>query len=200
VQIGTFALRTRAITTVEIPYSYKAPASSSSERKYVSGALTRLFATLLANYLHLRLKGYQYEAATETAISLTLNSFPPFLRPLIQEELFRNLKGTMREVCRNAPMPPESAVSLISRGMVVRRWESWGTEGVVGKRVWWGGKMKKCWRVVRGGKGKERGSKREKDRWDGLGLLSGFGDALQRGEERTEKGNSKSRRFSILRL
>jgi hypothetical protein len=119
IQIGTFALKTRAITIVEIPCLFK----YSISYDLLNGQLALLCSTVLAKYLRLRMIGRQYEDAVESAIRQTRKELSPL--HVVDPGRFHNLDATLREVCSNAPMPPISDVSLISRSMITRRWEGW---------------------------------------------------------------------------
>jgi hypothetical protein len=117
IQIGTFALKTRAITIVEIPCLFKYGISY----EILNGQLALLCSTVLAKYLRLRMIGQQYEDAVESAIRQTRKELSPL--HVVDPGRFSNLDAMLQEVCSNAPMPPTSDVSLISRSMITRRWE-----------------------------------------------------------------------------
>ncbi|KAJ8058901.1 hypothetical protein OCU04_011884 [Sclerotinia nivalis] len=128
IQIGTFALRKRAITTIEIPCYYR----TGKVVAHMNGDLALLCSTVLAKYLRFRMVGCQYEYATETAIKETRKELA-HLR-VVDPGIFRGLEKMLREICTNAPMPPTSVVSLISRSMIRGRWEVWGDRKVLRRK------------------------------------------------------------------
>lgn len=128
IQIGTFALRKRAITTIEIPCHYR----TGKVVAHMNGDLALLCSTVLAKYLRFRMMGCQYEYATETAIKETRKALA-HLR-IVDPGIFRGLEKMLREICTNAPMPPTSVVSLISRSMIRGRWEVWGDRKVLKRK------------------------------------------------------------------
>jgi hypothetical protein len=142
VQIGTFALKSRAITTIEIPCLYK----YSDEVTPEDGQLALLCATVLAKYLRLRIMGQQYEAAAETAISQSRKELSS--RHVIDRQHFEDFSKLLREVCANAPMPPTSDVSLISRRMITRRWECWRDSSVLRRRYFFPKRVLRCFKVT----------------------------------------------------
>lgn len=119
IQIGTFALNTRAIKLVEIPCQFK----YIRNHDLLESQLALFCTTVLAKYLQQRIIGQQYEYAVETAISQTRKQLA-YMR-IVDPGIFGNMNATLREVCSNAPMPPTSDVSLISRSMINRRWQCW---------------------------------------------------------------------------
>ncbi|KAF7885836.1 uncharacterized protein EAF02_004345 [Botrytis sinoallii] len=128
IQIGTFALRKKAITTIEIPCHYR----TGKVVAHMNGDLSLLCATVLAKYLRFRMMGCQYEYATESAIKETRKQLA-HLR-IVDPGIFRGLERMLREICTNAPMPPTSVVSLISRSMIRGRWEVWGNRKVLRRK------------------------------------------------------------------
>ncbi|PQE29336.1 hypothetical protein CJF32_00010904 [Rutstroemia sp. NJR-2017a WRK4] len=128
IQVGTFALNARAVTTIEIPCRYRAGRIT----EYLRGELALLCSTVLATYLRLRMMGYQYEYAAESAISQTRKQLS-HLR-IVDPWLFIGMNNMLREICTNAPLPPTSVVSLISRSMIKGRWEVWGEKKVLRRR------------------------------------------------------------------
>ena len=150
IQIGTFALKARAITTTEIPCRYK----YSNLNDPQDGQLALLCATVLAKYLRLRMIGRQYEEAADLAIKS--------LR-MVDTSKFEDLRSVLRKVCANAPMPPESDVSLISRSMITRRWQCWRETSTLRKRYFFPQRIVRCFRT---------------SRHDSMDLLSGCFNAL----------------------
>ncbi|KAK0102706.1 hypothetical protein ONS95_006308 [Cadophora gregata] len=73
IQIGTFALKSRAITTVEFPCRYR----YSGRDDPLDGQLSLLCSTVLAKYLRLRMIGAQYEEAAESAIKQSRAELSP---------------------------------------------------------------------------------------------------------------------------
>ncbi|ESZ94835.1 hypothetical protein SBOR_4795 [Sclerotinia borealis F-4128] len=128
IQVGTFALRKKAITTVEIPCHYR----TGKMVAHMNGELALLCSTVLAKYLRFRMMGCQYEYATETAIIQTRQELA-HLR-VVDPGMFKGLEKMLREICTNAPMPPTSVVSLISRSMIRGRWEVWGNRKVLRRK------------------------------------------------------------------
>lgn len=120
VQIGTFALKARAITTVEVPCQYLANVVRDDLQ---DGQLALLCSTVIGKYLRLRMLGEQYEYATETAITETRRELSTFR--IVDPGRFGNFGFFLNELCANAPLPPHSVVSLISRNMITRRWRGW---------------------------------------------------------------------------
>jgi hypothetical protein len=138
IQIGTFALKTRAITIVEIPCLFK----YSISYDLLNGQLALLCSTVLAKYLRLRMIGQQYEDAVESAIRQIRKELSPL--HVVDPSRFHNLDATLREVCSNAPMPPISDVSLISRSMITRRWEGWMQTENLRKRYFFPRRILRC--------------------------------------------------------
>jgi len=136
VQIGTYALKARAITTAEIPCQYK-----------YSGQLALLCSTVLAKYLRLRMMGQQYEEAAETAIKQSRSELSA-LR-IVNPGLFSNFDSLLHQVCTNAPLPPTSDVSLISRSMITRRWQLWGETSILRRRYFFPKRIIHCLRKSR---------------------------------------------------
>jgi hypothetical protein len=143
IQIGTFALKTRAITIFEIPCLFKYCISHD----ILNGQLALLCSTVLAKYLRLRMIGQQYEDAVESAIRQTRRELSPL--HVVDPGRFSNLDATLREVCSNAPMPPTSDVSLISRSMITRRWEGWMATEDMKKRFFWPRRILRCFKRSR---------------------------------------------------
>jgi hypothetical protein len=161
IQIGTFALKARAITTVEIHHQHK-----YSKRDLLDGHLAILCATVLGKYLRLRMMGQQYEYAAEQAIKQTRKELSP-LR-VTDPGRFRNMDSLFREICTNAPLPPISDVSLISRSMITRRWECWRETQTLRKRYFFPRRVIRCFR---------------RSRHDSIDLLSGCFKALAQESE-----------------
>ncbi len=163
IQIGTFALKARAITTIEIPCRYK----YRGQEDPLDGQLALLCSTVLAKYLRLRMMGQQYEEATEAAIRETRRELHP-LR-VVNPDRFEKFGLFLREICTNAPMPPMSDVSLISRSMINRRWQLWREASVLRKRFSMLQRAIQCFR---------------KSRHDSTDLLSGYFTALAPQEQK----------------
>lgn len=157
IQIGTFALKSRAITTVEIPCRYR----YSGRDDPLDGQLALLCSTVLAKYLRLRMIGQQYEEAAESAIKQSREELSP-LR-IVDPGRFDNLERLLRQVCTNAPMPPHSDVSLISRSMITRRWQCWRDSSILRKRYNFPRRVIRCF---------------QQSRYDSIDLLSGCFKAL----------------------
>ncbi|PVH81313.1 hypothetical protein DL98DRAFT_171781 [Cadophora sp. DSE1049] len=157
IQIGTFALKARAITTVEIPCRYR----YSGRDDPLDGQLSLLCSTVLAKYLRLRMIGAQYEEAAESAIKQSRIELSP-LR-IVDPGKFDNLELLLRQVCTNAPMPPHSVVSLISRSMITRRWQCWRDSSILRKRYNFPQRIIRCF---------------QRSRHDSIDLLSGCFKAL----------------------
>lgn len=157
VQIGTFALKGRAITTVEIPFCYK----YSGRDDPLDGQLALLCSTVLAKYLRLRMIGQQYEEAAESAIKQSRKELSP-LR-IVDPGRFDHFDLLLRQVCTNAPMPPTSDVSLISRSMITRRWQCWRESSILRTRYNFPQRIIRCFR---------------QSRHDSIDLLSGCFKAL----------------------
>jgi hypothetical protein len=128
IQIGTFSLQSRTITTVEVPCRFKSPRSGPPK----DGQLARLCATVLAKYLRLRTMGQQYEEATEIAIRESRQQLSPL--PIVDPGLFDKFDHLLQQVCTNAPLPPISDVSMISRSMITGRWQSWKDSLILRRR------------------------------------------------------------------
>lgn len=128
IQIGTYALKAKAITTVEIPCRYK----FSGRDELFDGQLALLCSTVLGKYLRNRMIGQQYEDATDNAITQTRKELSP-LR-ILDPARFENFYSLLRQVCTSAPLPPTSDVSLISRSMITRRWQCWRESSILRKR------------------------------------------------------------------
>ncbi len=143
VQIGTFALKARAITTAEIPCRYK----YSGRDDPLDGQLALLCSTVLAKYLRLRMIGQQYEEAAETAIKQSRQELSP--HRIVDPGLFGNFDSLLREICTNAPMPPTSDVSLISRSMITRRWQLWRETSILRKRYFFPQRIIRCFKRTR---------------------------------------------------
>jgi hypothetical protein len=158
IQIGTFALKARAITTMEIVTQYLPHQTLSP----LNGSLALLCSTVLGKYLQSRMLGHQYEFATENAIKSS--RFELAHMSIVDPIRFgENLDLILKEVCNNAPMPPTSVVSLISRNMVMGRWKDWREKEVLRRRYTLPG------RVVKSFKG---------SKMDSVDLLSGSFAAL----------------------
>jgi hypothetical protein len=143
VQIGTFALKAKTITTVEIPCRYQ----HSGQDGIMDGQLALLCSTVLAKYLRLRMIGQQYEEAAETAIKQSRSEMS-HLR-IVDPGLFGDFDSLLREVCTNAPMPPTSDVSLISRSMITRRWQLWRETSILRKRYFFPQRIIRCFQRSR---------------------------------------------------
>jgi hypothetical protein len=157
IQIGTFALKARAITTTDIPCRYKI--SDLNDPK--DGQLALLCATVLAKYLRLRMIGKQYEEAAEFAIKESRKELSA-LR-VVNPDKFDDLDSLLRKICSNAPLPPESVVSLISRSMITRRWQCWRETSILRKRYFLPQRIVRCFKT---------------SRHDSIDLLSGCFNAL----------------------
>jgi hypothetical protein len=141
IQIGTFALKICAITTREITFRYKC----SLYENPLDGQLARLFSTVLAKYLRLRMMGQQYEYAAETAIVASRKELSRMR--VVDPRRFEDFVQLLRQICANAPMPPISDVSLISRSMITRRWECWRERSVLRKRYFLPQRITRCFRT-----------------------------------------------------
>jgi hypothetical protein len=142
-QIGTFALKTRDTTIREIDCKYKYSLYNDPS----DGQLALLFSTVLANYLRLRIMGQQYESATESAINQTRKELSP-LR-VVDPGRFEDFESLLRRICADAPMPPTSDVSLISRSMITKRWECWRDKSVLRKRYFLPQRVLRCFQSSR---------------------------------------------------
>lgn len=158
VQIGTFALKARAITTMEIPCRYQVPDLGDDPK---DGQLALLCATVLAKYLRLRMIGKQYEEAAEFAIKESRKELSA-LR-VVNPDRFDDLDALLRKVCTNAPLPPESVVSLISRSMITRRWQCWRETSILRRRYFLPQRIVRCFKT---------------SQHDSIDLLSGCFNAL----------------------
>jgi hypothetical protein len=157
IQIGTFALKARAITTVEIPCRFKYYRRDDP----LDGQIALLCSTVLAKYLRLRMMGQQYEYAAESAIKQSRKELSP-LR-VVDPGRFQNFDSLLRSICMHAPMPPTSDVSLISRSMITRRWQCWRETQILRRRYFFPQRVLRCF----------KGS-----RHDSIDLLSGCFKAL----------------------
>jgi hypothetical protein len=141
VQIGTFSLKSKAITTIEIPCLY----SSWDCETPGDGQLALLCATVLAKYLRFRTMGQQYEEAAEKAICESRQELSPLA--IVERALFNNFDDLLQQICTNAPLPPTSNVSLISRGMITSRWGAWRQNEVLRKRYFFPKRVIQCFRT-----------------------------------------------------
>lgn len=139
-QIGSFALKARAIATVEVPCRYK----FSGQDGLLVGHLSLLCSTVMAKYLRLRMMGRQYEEATDIAIKQTRTELASF--EVADASRYRDLNSFLAQVCGNAPMPPTSDVSLISRSMVTKRWQYWRESSVLRKRYFFPQRVIRCFK------------------------------------------------------
>ncbi|KAH8669689.1 hypothetical protein BGZ60DRAFT_528161 [Tricladium varicosporioides] len=141
IQIGTYALKARAITTTEVPCQAKA------SRRHMKdlGDISLLCSTVLAKYLRLRMIGQQYEYAAETATEATRIELS-YLR-IVDPGRWGNLDHLLNEICTNAPMPPISDVSLISRSMITGRWQCWRERSVLRKRYFFPHRIARCFQA-----------------------------------------------------
>ncbi|TAQ88161.1 hypothetical protein B7494_g3524 [Chlorociboria aeruginascens] len=149
IQIGTFALQARAITTVQLSAIY--PMDNPHQ-------LARICSTVLGKYLRCRIMGCQYESAAEMAITQSWAGFD-------EKEMGRSedLDAVLRELCSEAPMPPISDVSLISRSMITRRWDCWMATKTLRRRYFFPKRLVQCFK---------------KSQHDSMDLLSGCFKAL----------------------
>jgi hypothetical protein len=157
VQIGTYALKAKAITTVEIPLQYK----FLGRYDPLDGQLALICSNVLGTYLRLRMMGQQYEYATETVINQSRKELWPLRE--IDPNRFGNFELLLRQVCQNAPLPPTSDVSLISRSMITRRWQIWRERSILRRRYLLPRRVVQCFR---------------RPRHDSIDLLSGCFKAL----------------------
>ena len=157
VQIGTYALKAKAITTMEIPLQY----NYSGRDDPLDGQLALLCSTVLGKYLRLRMMGQQYEDAAETAITESRKELSP-LR-IVDPGRFGNFELLLRQVCQSAPLPPTSDVSLISRSMITGRWQIWRERSILRRRYFLPRRVVQCFR---------------RPRHDSIDLLSGCFKAL----------------------
>ncbi|KUJ09621.1 uncharacterized protein LY89DRAFT_274343 [Mollisia scopiformis] len=165
IQIGTYALKAKAITTVEIPCVYRCMSSDEP----LGGEPALLFSTVLGNYLRNRMLGQQYEEATDNAIKTTRKELSS--RQIMNPTLFGDFYSVLKEMCTNAPLPPTSDVSLISRSMITRRWQCWRESSILRKRYFFPQRIIRCLKP---------------SRHDSIDLLSGCYMALA-----SEKARSK---------
>ncbi|KAE8441094.1 hypothetical protein EG329_005889 [Mollisiaceae sp. DMI_Dod_QoI] len=96
IQIGTYALKAKAITTVEIPCRHKL----SGREGLFDGQLALLCSTVLGKYLRNRMIGQQYEEATDNAIiqaRLYERAFATNIRCLINFEIHDHEKVAVLE-------------------------------------------------------------------------------------------------------
>jgi hypothetical protein len=138
IQIGTFALKAKALSTVEIPCRFK----FQRENDYLDGELALLCSTVLAKYLRLRMMGQQYEYAAETAILQSRKELSP-LR-VVDPNRFDNMDVLLRDICLKAPMPPVNDVSLISRSMITGRWYCWSESSILRTRYFLPQRILRC--------------------------------------------------------
>ena len=142
VQIGTFALQTRAITTASIPCRYRI----TKETDIDDGNLATFCATVMAKYLQTRMLGSQYEHAAEVAI-VEGKAELAYLQ-VVDPGKYGDLRSLLLQICANAPLPPTSDVSLISRRMIRRRWEPWTGKASKIRWIW----PRSAFRYVVGGR------------------------------------------------
>lgn len=149
VQVGTYALKAKTITTVEIPFWYWYTGGNDPIDPF-DGHLALLCSTVLGKYLRLRMVGQQYEYATETAITQSLREVPSLGTSLPCKIGPKNsLETLLCEVCTNAPLPPTSDVSLISRSMITGRWQIWREQSILRKRYFLSHRLIRCFRRPR---------------------------------------------------
>lgn len=141
VQIGTYALKAKAITTTEIPFKYK---NFGGDNAW-GGQLALLFSTILGKYLRLRMMGQQYEDAAETAVTQGPEELLP--RIIFFPDRFGNFESLLRQICTNAPLPPTSDVSLISRSMITGRWHIWREQSILRRRYFLPHRVIQCFRT-----------------------------------------------------
>ncbi|TVY28281.1 hypothetical protein LHYA1_G003265 [Lachnellula hyalina] len=165
VQIGTFALKAKAITTMEIPLQYM----YSGRDDPLDGQLALLCSIVLGKYLRLRMIGKQYESAAETAIKESRRQLSP-LR-IVDPGRFGDFESFLTQICENAPLPPTSDVSLISRSMITGRWKIWRERSILRRRYFLPHRVVQCFR---------------QSQHDSIDLLSGCFQALT-----PEKSNSR---------
>jgi len=91
--------------------------------------------------------GQQYEMAAESAIKQSRVELSP-LR-VVDPGLFADFEGVLREICTNAPMPPTSDVSLISRSMITGRWRCWRESKILRRRYFFPQRIIQCFRRSR---------------------------------------------------
>ncbi|KAG0645614.1 hypothetical protein D0Z07_8582 [Hyphodiscus hymeniophilus] len=144
IQIGTFGLKARAITTTEIQCQHRRFSDDSAQD---ARQLSLLCATVLAKYLHLRMIGQQYEEATESAIKQSQDEL--WSLRVVNPSWFRDWNALLRFICTNAPMPPESNVSLISRSMITGRWQCWRDTSILRRRYLFPQRIIRCFRISR---------------------------------------------------
>lgn len=160
IQIGTFGLKARAITTTEIQCCDFKCLGSNEPR---DGRLALLCATVMARYLRLRMIGQQYEEAAELAIKQSRSELLS-VQPVSPSGKLDDLNLLLSNICSNAPMPPESDVSLISRSMITRRWQCWRETSILRKRYFLPQRIIRCFKT---------------SRHDSIDLLSGCFNALK---------------------
>jgi hypothetical protein len=138
VQIGTYALKAKAITTVEIPFRYKF--ANLFWRKNEDGEIALVCSTVLGKYLRYRMIGRQYEQAMDHAIQETEKE----LEGKVNISAFKDFRLLLKQVCVNAPLPPTSNVSLISRSMITQRWQAWRETSTLRKRYFFPKRIIRC--------------------------------------------------------
>lgn len=142
VQIGTFSLKNKAITTVEVPCRYSYGTRQSQTDSPLTGRLALLCANVMARYLQLRIMGRQYEEAAETAIRELRKDIWSF--KAVDRGSSSEFEKFLQQICANAPLPPISDVSLISRGMITGRWQRWMKSKVLRRRCFFPQKVIRC--------------------------------------------------------
>lgn len=190
VQIGTFALAAKAITTAEVPCRFKLSSKQSDKGKVSTendlrnGNLALLCSTLIAKYLSLRISGRQFEEATEMAIFETKRAMIGYT--VIHPWRYGDFNVFLKNVCANAPllMLPISDVSIISRGMIITRWRVWREGKVLTGKFRLVGRLRKAV-LLADGKGKGKGG----EVVDSFGLLSTRGGKGLRRQINDENGD-----------
>ncbi|KAF8856536.1 hypothetical protein BDZ45DRAFT_790388 [Acephala macrosclerotiorum] len=143
IQIGTYALKAKTITTIEIPCRYR-PVGRDD---HFDGRLALLCSTVLGKYLRNRMIGQQYEEATDNAIRQTRKELSPLT--VVDPARFENFDSLLRQVCTSAPLPPTSDVSLISRSMITKRWQCWRESSILRKRYVFPKRVIRCFKQSR---------------------------------------------------
>jgi hypothetical protein len=171
IQIGTFALKTRAISTTKLACNYNKWGNSIYKDEY----LAALVSSIMAKYIRFRIMGYQYEEAADLATprtrsemvqGLTRGESSRLLSTSVDEVLVLN-HTLLRNICLKAPLPPVGDVSMISRSMITKRWRRWSEHSVLRNKSQLAYQSLKCLQSSQG---------------NSLHLLSGRFDTLEKFE------------------
>jgi len=127
IHIGVLALKSRRLITTKVPLQQE----KMYEHGLSPGQLTVLISGVMADYIRLRIRGYQYEEAAETAIDKHHGE----ISPTSNHRGTGSIRLMLKDVCMGSPLPPVSNVSLISRSMIMKRWETWTAHAVLRRRL-----------------------------------------------------------------